>query len=811
MASSLFGGVLSIQGSFQLSLSSSNFTSNEALQGGALYTSSSLPSQILVSNCNFRNNSATEFYGGAFYIGGKLSTLDVTNSVMQLNRAKSLGGAVSVAVTGDSVNFAGCSFLDNESKEKGGAMSISGTFDTSVSTSSFYRNIAPQAGAVYLNPTSNRVTFDSSDFEANEASQTDGGAISIEGSADSLSIRGVQFTENKSQRSGGATSLGLTSKLVGFYGCVLNQNNAKKQGGAIQVQSTSYTIDSLHLNETSATGNVAEQGAVIYLPNSVSSFYADSNVIQQNTATLEGGGIYVNQVKKISVANSIFSSNAGSNGGALFVLSSGVKRIEGDATFSASNSTFTSNKASSNGGGIYLDAPLGYLSDSASSGNEAAMNGGGLFLNSGVLHLSSNSFSNGDLLYLSESGTLKLDQSTADLSFVDCTSGKTASLNSDGNVNCQVTNVTIDGGNNLGNSVQYIKEAQNNLNVIIGASVGGGVLFLIIIAVFVVLILRMRKQRKERRNNFDNIDLSTINLGGAKSSVVKFDEIKNLREVGSGAFGVVFYGEWRELHVAVKQIKSEDVTAHQLNEFLREVEILQGLRSHPNVVMFLGITFPPDPLSLITEFCEAGGLYDYLRKNEVSHDQKMKFIYNIARGMLHLHLEKIVHRDLAVRNILLSKHLECKVSDFGLSRQSQTVDSASVTTTEVGPLKWMSPESITRREYSSRSDVWSFGVVVWEIVTVQDPFAKKSPVEAAIAITTKGERLTIPKGTDPLLEKLMNQCWKLNPEDRPDFGQICTFLDSKEKGITFESIPQTEDFYKPFSIVSKDSIEYSSL
>eukprot|EP01117_Protostelium_nocturnum_P019044 TRINITY_DN8135_c0_g1_i2.p1 TRINITY_DN8135_c0_g1~~TRINITY_DN8135_c0_g1_i2.p1 ORF type:complete len:220 (+),score=68.57 TRINITY_DN8135_c0_g1_i2:44-661(+) len=166
----------------------------------------------------------------------------------------------------------------------------------------------------------------------------------------------------------------------------------------------------------------------------------------------------------------------------------------------------------------------------------------------------------------------------------------------------------------------------------------------------------------------------------------------------------------------------------------------------------------------------------------------MMFIMGIAKGMLHLHMEKIVHRDLAVRNILLSKHLEAKVSDFGLSRESKAVDSAAVTSTTVGPLKWMAPESITERKYSSKSDTWSFGVVIWEILTCEEPFGDSTPIEAALRVTSKKERLKIPVSCPPKLEKLMKECWKEEAEDRPDFSQICLFLDGNaHKGAPFAS------------------------
>jgi len=322
------------------------------------------------------------------------------------------------------------------------------------------------------------------------------------------------------------------------------------------------------------------------------------------------------------------------------------------------------------------------------------------------------------------------------------------------------------------------------------SSLSGGAIAGIVIAIFFVVIALVvggyvffvYHQRKERmlavKTGFEmaNLDLSQINLGAAKKSIIDYDDLKGMVQIGSGAFGVVYKAEWRELFVAVKQIRAEHINQEQLKAFLMEVAILQGLRAHPNVVMFIGVTFPPQPLSMVTEFCEGGCLFPYLRENDVPWAQKLHFIQGIALGMLHLHLEKVIHRDLAVRNILLNKHLEPKVSDFGMSREQQQTDSASQTATDVGPLKWMSPEAIQDRLYSTKSDVFSFGVVMWEIVTVKDPWSDKGPVEAAILVTTHNQRLPIPADCDATIAFLINNCWKTLPEDRPTFKEICLAL-----------------------------------
>ncbi|PRP77100.1 putative leucine-rich repeat receptor-like protein kinase [Planoprotostelium fungivorum] len=306
------------------------------------------------------------------------------------------------------------------------------------------------------------------------------------------------------------------------------------------------------------------------------------------------------------------------------------------------------------------------------------------------------------------------------------------------------------------------------------------IVFMLVIGIILFFYARLREQRRRELLGgiVTNVDLSNINLGAAKKSVVDFSELKNLKQIGSGAFGVVYRAEWRSLSVAVKMVKQGSINANQLEEFVREVAILQGLRAHPNVVLFddssMGLTFPPDPLALITEFCEGG---TFLRMSQVPWALRYRFIQGIALGMLHLHLEKIVHRDLAVRNILLSKYLEPKVSDFGLSREQQTADEdgPSLTTSNIGPIKWMSPESLKSQQYSTKSDVFSFGVVVWEILTVREPWEDIPHLEVALNVAD-GKRLPVPDPCEEGMHALMHRCWQDNPRDRPSFKDICHYL-----------------------------------
>ncbi|PRP88170.1 LRR receptor-like serine/threonine-protein kinase GSO2-like [Planoprotostelium fungivorum] len=335
------------------------------------------------------------------------------------------------------------------------------------------------------------------------------------------------------------------------------------------------------------------------------------------------------------------------------------------------------------------------------------------------------------------------------------------------------------------------------------------ILVLIIVGAIVITIFMLRRWKARQLRNIPNpwemMDLSNIKMGEAKRSVVDYNECTNFHLIGAGAYGVVYTCHWRETVVAMKQIRSEMISEDQLKEFLQEVAILRSLRTHPNVVLFLGLTFPPQPLSLITEYCEGGSLYTYLRANEVPNEVKLSFIKGIARGMLHLHLEKVVHRDLAARNILLTKHLEPKVSDFGLSRE-QKDDSAAHTRSEVGPIKWMAPESIKERIYSTKTDVYSFGTTIWEVFAVEDPYKDMTVVEVAIHISANNPcSLKIPPEVDPMYAKLMQDCWSARPEDRPEFGDICALIDATNDVVIHESPPNSQPTSKVSGVLGKFS------
>jgi len=144
----------------------------------------------------------------------------------------------------------------------------------------------------------------------------------------------------------------------------------------------------------------------------------------------------------------------------------------------------------------------------------------------------------------------------------------------------------------------------------------------------------------------------------------------------------------------------------------------------------------------------------------------------ISSGMLHLHKEGIIHRDLAARNVLLDKDYEPIIADFGLSRVVSGASTTAMTKSDVGPIKWMPPESLVNKTYSIKSDVWAFGVTCWEILARSEPYPDLEPLEVAFKVVQEGMRLTIPSICPPEVAVIIKSCWAHNRDDRPDFAQL---------------------------------------
>uniref|UniRef100_A0A4W5P952 receptor protein-tyrosine kinase n=1 Tax=Hucho hucho TaxID=62062 RepID=A0A4W5P952_9TELE len=250
--------------------------------------------------------------------------------------------------------------------------------------------------------------------------------------------------------------------------------------------------------------------------------------------------------------------------------------------------------------------------------------------------------------------------------------------------------------------------------------------------------------------------------------------------IGIGEFGEVCSGRLRlqgkrEIYVAIKSLKAA-YSDKQRRDFLSEASIM-GQFDHPNIIRLEGVVTRCKPVMIITEYMENGSLDTFLRKHDGQFTviQLVGMLRGIASGMKYLSDMSYVHRDLAARNILVNSNLVCKVSDFGLSRVLQE-DPENAYTTRI-PIRWTSPEAIAYRKFTPSSDTWSYGVVMWEVMSYGErPYWDMSNQDVIKAID-EGYRLPPPMDCPVCLHQLMLDCWQTERTHRPSFTQILNMLD----------------------------------
>ena len=189
---------------------------------------------------------------------------------------------------------------------------------------------------------------------------------------------------------------------------------------------------------------------------------------------------------------------------------------------------------------------------------------------------------------------------------------------------------------------------------------------------------------------------------------------------------------------------------------------------HPNIVQLLGVsTDGPRPL-VVLEYCNEGSLDKLLydMEEKLSIEKQLTITNAIAKGLNHLHENNIVHRDLAARNILMHNG-EAKISDFGLSRALKEEAQVGKTASTIGPIRWMAPESIATQTYSIKSDVWMFGIILYEITAREEPHIGEDTLNIAIKIRDSGLTPTITEDSPPVLREIMEMCWQMDPSMRP--------------------------------------------
>ncbi|GMT27426.1 hypothetical protein PFISCL1PPCAC_18723, partial [Pristionchus fissidentatus] len=298
-------------------------------------------------------------------------------------------------------------------------------------------------------------------------------------------------------------------------------------------------------------------------------------------------------------------------------------------------------------------------------------------------------------------------------------------------------------------------------------------------------------------------------------------------KLGQGAFGSVYLGivnaanipqgcgksiiEQSALRkdndaVAVKMLHESADKGQQL-QFFEEIDLMKRLGYHERLVNMLACVTRSEPAMLIIEYCSHGDLLNYMRERRtfmldapeamssidrskiITQKQQLMFCVQIAYGMEYLSQRGFVHRDIAARNILVDQNECCKIGDFGLCREVEKEDEHYLSRGGRLPLKWMSPEAIERYDFSIPSDVWAFGILLFEIITLGGNPYPDWPAAEILSRLKRGRRMDRPDNCSDHMFTVMNLCWELHPSDRPLFAEL-----RMKMGMALEEVSE-DDYY----------------
>ncbi|KAK7377048.1 hypothetical protein VNO80_02468 [Phaseolus coccineus] len=288
-------------------------------------------------------------------------------------------------------------------------------------------------------------------------------------------------------------------------------------------------------------------------------------------------------------------------------------------------------------------------------------------------------------------------------------------------------------------------------------------------------------QRNEMEVNGDcydgrNKEVNPV-LGEGSEWEIQWEDLDIGERIGIGSYGEVYRADCNGTEVAVKKFLDQDFSGDALAQFKSEVEIMLRLR-HPNVVLFMGAITRPPQFSILTEFLPRGSLYRLLHRPNLRLDEKkrLRMALDVAKGMNYLHTSHppIVHRDLKSPNLLVDRHWIVKVCDFGLSRMKHHTFLSSKSC--AGTPEWMAPEVLRNEPANEKCDVYSFGVILWELITTRIPWKGLNPMQVVGAVGFQNKRLEIPEDVNPAVAQIIRDCWQTEPHLRPSFSQLMSRL-----------------------------------
>lgn len=293
----------------------------------------------------------------------------------------------------------------------------------------------------------------------------------------------------------------------------------------------------------------------------------------------------------------------------------------------------------------------------------------------------------------------------------------------------------------------------------------------------------------------ENVDISKFEIS---MSDLSFDKI-----IGSGGFAEVWLGKYipENIAVAIKKIRTGDDKKKVEQLYFSEVNTLASIK-HPFLLQFVGFT-PEEPYLIVTKYMSKGSVYHALRPEEGEKDltstQLAIIAYGIASGMQYLHEKGMIHRDLKTQNVLLDENLYPVICDFGSCRNKNTIKTY---TGQGGTANYMAPEFMKAEKYDEKIDVYSYGILLWELLAKQSPFEGLIPPQIVCTVSMFNRRPDIPSDAPPILKHLIENCWDRDPKERPPFSDIIKFLSTNNGCFEGVDIPVFQSFIAQFKNAS---------
>ncbi|XP_071171781.1 tyrosine-protein kinase CSK-like isoform X1 [Mytilus galloprovincialis] len=282
------------------------------------------------------------------------------------------------------------------------------------------------------------------------------------------------------------------------------------------------------------------------------------------------------------------------------------------------------------------------------------------------------------------------------------------------------------------------------------------------------LCTRLLQPLQKKGSSFSAVSVQDFESGGW---VISQKDLQVYELIGKGEFGDVYKGTYRNQGVAIKELKDKERAGQA---FLKEASVMTSMR-HPNLVQLIGVVIG-DTIQLVTEFMGKGNLVEYLRsrgRSVITKKDQIDFTDDICSAMQYLESKDLVHRDLAARNILVNDNNTAKVSDFGLAKYGDY-------SAEGGkfPIKWTAPEALRDNKFTNKSDMWSFGILLWEVYSFGRVPYPRIPLSDVVMHVERGYRMEAPDGCPQEIYNIMMQAWEIDPKQRPTFKQVLEKLNN---------------------------------